>query len=65
MSNSQKQNIYKALNGALLATTLWFLVELYQDFKSVRNDIQQLKQDVTGINKSIEFLKDYELKPKK
>jgi hypothetical protein len=69
MSNSQKQAIAKVfnitgqwLNRAMLAAILWMMSEMYDDFKTefkdVKKDVNDLKQDTRANSVAIDFLKD-------
>lgn len=69
MSKEQKEAIAKIfhhagtwLNRAMLAAILWMMSEMYDDFKTefrqVKTEVQDLKEDTRANTVSIEFLRD-------
>ena len=67
MSSEQKKvlsEVFIWISRGIAATGIWFLSQLYNDFQSFKNDLQQMKVEVSSVKASLEIMKSYDLKPK-
>jgi hypothetical protein len=72
MSEKQKEQFTKLwasmmswLNPIFLAANLFFLTEVYSDFKESKVAIQYIKEKLAALETKVNILTDYDLKSKR
>lgn len=72
MSREQKERLIKYIdtagrwvNAILLSFGLWFLNEVYTEFKDAKKDIEAIKRELSTISTKVDFIERYELKSKR
>jgi hypothetical protein len=72
MSKEQKEMMLKFwsvamswLTRGLLAANLFFLTEVYADFKGVKVGLEIVKQEVSALSAKVDILTNFDLKSRK
>lgn len=72
MSGEQREMIAKAwslswvwITRVLLAANIFFLTEVYRDFKEVKKDVAITKGDVSTLKAQVDILTNFDLKSRK
>jgi hypothetical protein len=72
MSQDQLKKLDTYINGlttwltrALLAANIWFLIQIYNDFQHVKDNVNEIETEISAIKTSLDIIKNYDLKPKR
>ena len=72
MSREQKDRLFRNLDFAgrwvnmiLLGICIYFLQAHFEEWKEIKKDIDEIKQDVSALTAKVDFLEKYDLKAKR
>jgi len=68
MSEKTKQNIddfFIWLTRGVIMVNIWFLSQVYYDFQNLKGDVQQIKIKIGAMESSLDFIKNFDVKPKR
>jgi len=68
MSEKTKQNIddfFTWITRLVIMGNIWFLSQVYYDFQNLKGDVQQIKIKIGVMESSLDFIKNFDVKPKR
>jgi len=63
MSREQRQKLFNGIKetiiGLLLTANIFFLTEVYSDFKQMKADVQVIKQELASMRTAIDYINKF------